>query len=110
MSDPAVCFHLVPVFGCDGCRNRRDLGHPPRPFPEWYRPAQDRKTQNKNVARGLHPMGLFLLGRETCGTCSHMLRHKHSKTYLKCDLVKNTHGPATDIRAKWAACEKWGPA
>lgn len=47
---------------------------------------------------------------ETCGTC----RHKTymggtSGRYIKCKLMERcwTRGPGTDIKARWAACEKW---
>ena len=48
---------------------------------------------------------------ETCGSCAHLVRigNSGSRTYLKCGLVRNwwTHGPGTDILARWAACEFW---
>lgn len=47
---------------------------------------------------------------ETCGTCKHMARVRyHDKFYLKCEVVRShwTHGTASDIRAKWAACKFW---
>ena len=47
---------------------------------------------------------------ETCGSCAHACRLKHSsKTFIKCGLMKHhwTHGPGSDIRAGWAACEHW---
>lgn len=78
--------------------------------PPGYTPTKERATQNRNVARGKHPMGLPLADNgETCGTCRHSTR-KHirsGKTFLKCLLTEITSGAATDIRAKWAACEKW---
>lgn len=74
--------------------------------PDWYTPSKDAKTQGKNVARGKHPMGLDLLGEDgkTCGNCDLRI---HSGRYLKCGLSKQTSGPGTDVRAKWAACVKW---
>jgi hypothetical protein len=46
---------------------------------------------------------------ETCGTCKHLTRLKYAKTYLKCELTRAqwTSGPASDVRAKDAACWKW---
>lgn len=48
---------------------------------------------------------------ETCGSCKHLYRHRMAKTYLKCGLNSAawTHGRATDVRAKDAACKKWEP-
>lgn len=77
--------------------------------PSWYTPTKERATQNRNAARGLHPMGFRLANNgETCGSCAHLVRKRRcSRTYLKCRVGKNTSGPATDIRAQWGACEKW---
>lgn len=88
--------------GCDVCT--------PRDLPRWFRGGT--ATQRERVALGLHPMGRQLLaGRaETCGSCAHLQRNQWDKVYLKCALAQNTHGPATDIRAKWAACVEWKPA
>ena len=48
---------------------------------------------------------------ETCGSCAHLCRtgNTKSRTYLKCGLMRHhwTHGPGTDIRAGWQACEHW---
>ena len=47
---------------------------------------------------------------ETCKTCAYLIRQKHSsKTFLKCGLMRHywTHGPGSDIRAGWEACEHW---
>ena len=49
---------------------------------------------------------------ETCGTCRHLVRTGNNlkqRAYLKCGLLQHrwTHGPATDIRASWLACEYW---
>lgn len=44
----------------------------------------------------------------TCGQCALLLRRgANSRTYLKCTLQRNTHGAATDWRAKWPACGKF---
>lgn len=66
-----------------------------------------RKTMpNGNAApRGSGPAG------ETCGTCRHAYNSgSSSKSYYKCQLVKPTRGIGTDIRLKWAACNRWGKA
>ncbi|MAO57112.1 MAG: hypothetical protein CMM61_15655 [Rhodospirillaceae bacterium] len=46
---------------------------------------------------------------ETCKTCAHLYRHRSrsGKIFRKCDLVKWTFGPATDIRAGDPACSFW---
>ena len=41
---------------------------------------------------------------EKCKNCVHFFRKQYSKTYLKCELIGNTNGPGTDIRANWEAC------
>ena len=52
---------------------------------------------------GLGPKG------ETCGSCGHLARVRRAKVYLKCALMEErwTGGPATDVRAKDAACLAW---
>lgn len=83
-------------------------GFKPRPWPDWYTVNKHAAHQNRNVSMGKHPMGLRLKGGpETCGTCAHLRSNEFTSTYYKCDLHKNTGGPATDIRKKWPACEKW---
>jgi hypothetical protein len=46
---------------------------------------------------------------QTCGTCAHCYKKQFSGTYYKCDLTKQTNGPATDWRIGWQACGKWEP-
>lgn len=41
---------------------------------------------------------------ECCGTCQHASKHLR---YWKCNLVKWTHSPGTDIRLKSPACSDW---
>ena len=61
--------------------------------------------QRHNLAIGLHPMGMDLAGTdETCGSCSHAMKHR---VYKKCDLTDLTFGPGTDIRLSWPACVLW---
>ena len=54
-----------------------------------------------------------LYGKATgyrCKDCGHFYRRRWDKTYFKCDLNRDTHGPGTDWRANWAACGKWEPS
>lgn len=44
---------------------------------------------------------------ETCRSCVHIYRRQFAKTYIKCDLIKATGGPKTDIRAGSPACSRW---
>jgi hypothetical protein len=48
---------------------------------------------------------------ETCGSCQHLYRvgTRSGKSFPKCLLnrAKWTHGGATDVRVRWAACSKW---
>lgn len=47
---------------------------------------------------------------ETCGTCRYLVRNEYrSGHFLKCELMRKvwTHGPGSDIRAKWRACREW---
>lgn len=65
------------------------------------------------IERGRHPHNGFPLREpagETCGSCARC-RYKagHAKRYYKCALTPDTAGPATDIRVRWPACEKWEP-
>lgn len=73
-------------------------------------PADLRREKNRKYSRprghaappGSGPKG------ETCKTCEHCTVHKgNSRSYTKCDLVKPSNGPATDIRQKDPACSRW---
>lgn len=73
-----------------------------------------RRTARNNALLdcGTHPATLRPLAGngETCGTCRHIVRIQwRSRTYLKCEEAGITHGPGTDIRAKWPACRSWEP-
>lgn len=47
----------------------------------------------------------------TCASCVHLvLQGGTSGRYLKCELRRNTRGPATDHRARWPACGKYEEA
>jgi hypothetical protein len=90
--------------GCDYCQPENNH------LPDWFIPSKARPTQTENVVKGLHPMGLRLLNAgigETCGNCAHLKKRQYNSTYYKCDL-NPSHSQTTDIRLKWAGCEKWG--
>lgn len=80
-------------------------------IPEWFTEGkQTPKGHTRNVRRGLHPFGLKLTDVEgaTCGNCKHcQARDYNAGHYLKCDMVEETRGPGTDIRAKWRGCRWW---
>lgn len=113
------CDHGKPHFGCVGCIDRSRIYEPfgskrldplipPHGgWPDWYTPARQRATQNANVRKGLHPLGMRLRGSETCGGCVHAIKRGR---YWKCDRMQNTHGPATDIRKRYMACDLWEAA
>ena len=69
----------------------------------------DYKTRHAALLdQGLHPMtGKRLRSAGgTCGQCAHLRRLQYAKIYRKCELaVSLTHGPATDCRTSWPACE-----
>ena len=67
--------------------NDRDL------FGEPILSQAKKKGQPKGYA---HPPGTGPAA-ETCGTCGHCYKFGN---YFKCDLVKVTNGPGTDIRKK----------
>lgn len=60
---------------------------------------------------GLHPHRGDKLGPagETCGSCKHHKTRTFAKRYHKCDLGPDSFGPATDVRLRWPACDKWAP-
>jgi hypothetical protein len=72
-------------------------------------PRSAYKTRHEFLLKeGIHPMTGKSLRAEggTCGECTHLRRIQHAKMYRKCELtVKLTHGPATDCRTRWPACE-----
>lgn len=95
------------------------LGQPdptPEPWPAWF--AGDANctpaTHRDRVRRGLHPLGARLAAEghpghgHACRDCAHsaLLGH-HDRAFHKCDLIRRTHGPGTDLRLKWAACIRW---
>ena len=54
------------------------------------------------------PIGSGPVG-ETCKTCKHCGYRQLANRYYKCDLMSKqwTGGAGTDIKLRWAACEKW---
>lgn len=88
-------------------------GHPER-WLWWYTPRRGAATQNRNVIRGLHPMGFALRPgcAERCGTCRHLTRHGRSgNRWFKCARFEGARrrrsGAAFDVRLKWGACEHY---
>lgn len=80
--------------------------------PLWFNPAKTTPAIHiQNVRRGLHPMGapIGTVPGATCGNCEHHYENSLAKTYHKCDLIKHTGGPATDIRLNWPGCVSWQP-
>lgn len=76
------------------------------------RPPSTRETKVAgNIAAGRHPHNALPLRQppgETCGSCVHKRKTPMTAgTYYKCDLGGMSRGPATDIRVRWPACEKW---
>jgi len=43
-----------------------------------------------------------------CKSCAHLVIKQWDKRYFKCDLNKDTGGPASDWRVTWPACGKYG--
>jgi hypothetical protein len=112
---------IIDLFGeaiCPDCIDERvraqgsDVNREPRPGdPEWFTIGSTTPAMHiRNVRSGRHPLGAGLLHdpEATCGSCQHRrVRIIADKTFFKCSLVKDSHGPGTDIRLKWAACELW---
>lgn len=73
--------------------------------------ADRRRTERRRALldAGVHPAtGRKLAGNgETCATCVHHQAFARNRTWHKCLLAGVTHGPATDIRVSWPACEAW---
>lgn len=78
------------------------------------RPAPNYRAQRaRMVTLGRHPTGFALAGADhpgqghTCGDCAHHYVRQLAGRYHKCDLIRATGGPASDIRVRWPACEHW---
>lgn len=66
--------------------------------------------QRRHVLRGRHPTGRAMGPTgERCRGCIHKVTLRYASTYTKCglDRWKWTKGPASDIKARWPACERW---
>jgi hypothetical protein len=74
--------------------------------------SADRKRTIRRRAMldaGIHPLmgGAVRADGETCGSCAHhCVQGDVARTYHKCEL-RNTGGPATDIRVSWPGCYRW---
>jgi hypothetical protein len=80
-------------------------------WPDWYRPNKATPRKNERVAKGCHPMGGQLGPEQSrCRDCRFLVRGDLFRRYLKCSQVIMTHGPASDVRAKWRGCVLWRPA
>lgn len=89
------------------------LGDPiPEPRPGARTDAERRREQRRLQERpkgyaappGSGPSG------ETCKTCAHSYRRESgAKAYRKCDLVRATKGPGSDILLRSPACSRWEP-
>lgn len=72
-----------------------------------------RAQRARMVDLGRHPLGFALAAGDhpgaghTCGDCAHHYLRRFASTYHKCDLLRATSGPATDIKVAWPACEAW---
>jgi len=85
----------------------------PSEDPPWFTAGKNTPaTHIRNVRKGLHPLGFALLGKAgaRCGNCENLYRRLWIRGYIKCRKTIATHGPGTDVRKKWAACEHWKEA
>lgn len=73
--------------------------------PVAARIARKKKGQPNGYAAapGSGPAG------ESCGSCGHVYRRASGsgKVFRKCDLVRETSGPGSDIVLKSPACARW---
>lgn len=84
-------------------------------YPAWFTPGKTTPAAHKRaVAQGLHPLGVGLteVPGALCGNCEWWMWAGGTATaYAKCRLMyrenHTTHGPGTDIRAKWRGCGLW---
>lgn len=72
-------------------------------FPEWVEAHKDDQPQLPERIRAMLRKHGKTPGK-VCKGCAHLLRIRYSKTYIKCDQSKLTHGPGTDWRVGWPAC------
>lgn len=86
---------------------------PPQLFddPTASEPERSKHWKRQGANATPSPIGSGPPG-ETCKTCVFDRKlDYHDKTYHKCKLMEKywTHGTATDIKLKWAACKEWQP-
>jgi hypothetical protein len=85
--------------------------------PSWFHAGKLTPIRHiANVRAGRHPMGSPLSDDPDarCGNCHFFCRVEYyggREIHLKCAKMRGewTHGPATDIRRKWQACDQWQP-
>lgn len=70
------------------------------------------KTDGKALPKPIRVMRAMYGGRDDreCGQCAHLVAHRKSKTYYKCNLTNITFGAGTDWRKSWPACRKFEEA
>lgn len=107
----------------------------PAPTPELTRGQKRRRTVERRIAAGIHPLsygGLHLplhpdaatftpgTARECitdglrCGNCRYRVTERHhNKTYPKCHIgdghPRSTGCESSDVRAWWPACRDYQP-
>lgn len=76
-------------------------GHEIDLFGQAVHPVSRRKSATPSPI-GSGPEG------ETCKSCRYRyLREGGRRDYSKCAWVNATGGPGTDIKQRWAACDRW---
>lgn len=87
-------------------------------FPAWFRVGKNTpRCHREAVASGQHPLGLPLsdVPGALCGNCGAWCELGGAgRDYPKClRMIREgtvTHGPATDLRARWRGCALWSEA
>lgn len=72
-----------------------------------------RQQRGDDMERPLRHYGVGESGRPCWASgCTRpvLVKVRSGKQFSKCALTKQTKGPATDVRQKWPACEKWEAA
>lgn len=86
-----------------------------QPASAWFRAGATTPVLHaQRVLRGIHPNGRALAPwpGARCGNCRNAVRtEEHSSTFWKCAAFVSewTAGPASDLRLKWRACDRWVP-
>ena len=77
------------------------------PLPSWFKASKACVMHIRMVQRGLHPFGFPLHEDPSlrCGDCYHVYQKRLGNTYNKCERVKATGGPCSDVRLKWRGCK-----